>query len=259
MNAKVLALLLICMATVAAAGCTSGSPSAATPAPTSSGVATSVPTTPADSLSCISDTDCVPAQCCHPASCMNRAAAAALSCGNKLCTMSCEGPLDCGAGSCGCVNGKCGVVPAHPAPVLTLPAPSVRLETTPQRYSPMMSSTPGIGLTPNVTGFVAADASFERKATDITWSAITFEWNATYGEFLTWDAPDYTVHQIGNQVANSGGKVYWTFTEKPASTKDPVIITVTARDMTRRGAVLGSSMVTLSWDGDYAVYVRNIT
>jgi hypothetical protein len=123
----------------------------------------------------------------------------------------------------------------------------------------MMSSTPGIGLTPNVTGFTAADASFEGNATDFKWSAINFEWNATYGEFLTWEAPEYKVHEIGNPVANSGGKVYWTFTEKPASTKDPVTITVTARDMTRRGAVLGSSTVTMSWDGDYAVYVQDIT
>ncbi|MCX6691214.1 MAG: hypothetical protein NTW33_03965, partial [Methanoregula sp.] len=136
---------------------------------------------------------------------------------------------------------------------------SVRLETSPQRYSPMMSSTPGIGFTPNVTGFKAADANFAGNSTDFEWNAINFEWNATFGTFLTWDAPDYKVHQIGNPVANNGRKVYWTFTEKPASTKDPVTITVTARDMTRRGAVLASSTVTLSWDGDYAVYVQDIT
>jgi hypothetical protein len=108
----------------------------------------------------------------------------------------------------------------------------------------MMSSTPGIGLTPKVTGFSAADA--------------TFEWNATFGRFLTWDAPDYMVHDIGNPVANNGGKVYWTFIDKPASTKDPVTITVTARDIARKGVILGSSVVTLSWDGDYAVYVQDI-
>jgi hypothetical protein len=107
-----------------------------------------------------------------------------------------------------------------------------------------MSSTPGIGFTPKVTGFKAADA--------------TFEWNATSGTFLTWDAPDYTVHQIGNPVATDSRTIYWTFTEKPASTKVPVTITVTARDMTRRGAVLASSTVTLSWDGNYAVYVQDI-
>jgi hypothetical protein len=72
-----------------------------------------------------------------------------------------------------------------------------------------------------------------------------------------WDAPDYKVHEIGNPVATDGRTIYWTFTEKPASTREPVTITVTARDTTRRGAVLGSSTVTLSWDGDYAVMVRD--
>jgi hypothetical protein len=108
----------------------------------------------------------------------------------------------------------------------------------------MMSSTPGVRLTPNITGFAAADA--------------TFEWNATFGRFLMWDAPDYKVHEIGNPVATDGRTIYWTFITKPASNKVPVVITVTARDSTRRGAVLGSSTVTLSWDGDYAVMVRDI-
>ena len=255
MNAKVLALLLICMATVAAAGCTSGSPSAATPAPTSSGVATSVPATPPGEQVCTTNEDCVPAQCCHPTSCTSRPAKQPC---NMMCTMICEGPIDCGAGSCGCVNGRCSVVAAQTTVSQTGQKVSVRLEASPQRYSPMMSSTPGIGLTPNVTGFTAADASFEGNSTDFKWNSINFEWNATFGTFLTWEAPEYKVHEIGNPVANSGGKVYWTFTEKAASTKDPVVITVTAREMTRRGAVLGSSTVTLSWDGDYAVMVRDV-
>jgi hypothetical protein len=56
---------------------------------------------------CTTDEDCVPAECCHPTRCINRANKGVC---NLLCTMSCEGPLDCGAGSCGCVNGKCNVV-----------------------------------------------------------------------------------------------------------------------------------------------------
>jgi hypothetical protein len=155
--------------------------------------------------------------------------------------MSCEGPIDCGAGTCGCVNGRCGIVASTDQAAQKT---SVKLEASPQQYSPMMSSTPGIGLTPNVTGFRAADA--------------TFEWNASFGRFLMWDAPDYKVHEIGNPVATDDRMIYWTFTEKPASTKEPVTITVTARDMTRRGAVLASSTVTLSWDGDYAVLVRDV-
>jgi hypothetical protein len=253
MDAKIIAILIVCIAAVLIAGCTGGSVPAGTATPTQPAPTPDVTTAPADSRSCTSAEDCVPAQCCHPTSCINKAAAP--SCDNVMCTMSCEGPIDCGAGRCGCVNGKCGIAaPTDQAAQKT----SVKLEASLQRYSPIMSSTPGIGLTPNVTGFKAADASFEGNATDFKWNAINFEWSATFGRFLMWDAPDYKVHEIGNPVATDGRKIYWTFIDKPASTKDPVVITVTARDMTRKGEVLGTSTVTLGWVGDYAVYVQDI-
>lgn len=58
---------------------------------------------------CYVDEDCVPKQCCHPTECVNRDYA--LDCGKILCSMSCEGPLDCNAGRCGCVNHRCKVIP----------------------------------------------------------------------------------------------------------------------------------------------------
>ncbi len=61
------------------------------------------------SVTCESDSDCVGSTCCHPASCINRAYRGAC---NELCTQVCTGPLDCGAGSCGCVNNRCVVIPA---------------------------------------------------------------------------------------------------------------------------------------------------
>lgn len=243
MNVKITVLLVTCMAAAAAAGCTAGLSPHVNPEPVPA-----ITGAPSDPLSCTSEADCVPAQCCHPASCTLKTAAP--DCSAKICPASCEGPIDCGAGSCGCVAGKCAVVPAR--------AVSVKLEAIPQRYSPVMSSTPGIRLAPNVTGFIAADTDIERNESDVEWNPVTFEWNATYGSFLLWEAPDYSVHDIGNPVATDG-RIYWTFTEKPASTREPVVITVTARDMTRRGAILGSSTVTLAWDGDTAVYVTEIT
>jgi hypothetical protein len=239
MDAKFTAIFIVCIAAVLTAGCTGGSapPGTATPAPPA--LAPAMTTAPADVRSCTSDGDCVPAPCCHPTSCTGKATAPA--CGNEMCTMSCEGPIDCGAGSCGCVNGRCSIVAPQDQAAQKTP---VKIEASPQRYSPMMSSTPGIGLTPVVTGFKATDA--------------TFEWNATFGRFLMWDAPDYKVHEIGNPAATDNRTIYWTFTDTPAPTKDPVTITVTARDMTRRGAVLGTSTLTLNWDGDYAVYVGEI-
>lgn len=118
----------------------------------------------------------------------------------------------------------------------------MQLTATPQRYSPFMSSTVGVGIEVNATGFDPAGA--------------LFTWNATYGKFLSWGPVNYTVKDLGNPATNHGEKLFWSFTEKPASTLEPVIITVTATDPAT-GQVLGNSTVTLGWDGDFAVVVKN--
>ena len=94
---------------------------------------------------------------------------------------------------------------------------------------------------------------------DIEWDPLNYEWNATFGEFLLWREPDHAVDRIGNPAATDAATVYWSFTETPPSTKEPVLITLTVRDMTRQGGVLGTSTVTLDWDGKTAVYVRGVT
>ena len=137
-----------------------------------------------------------------------------------------------------CPDDVCRFIPAtSPAS----PARSLRIDPSPQRYSPIMSSTPGIGLDPVITGFNATDA--------------TFTWNASYGQFLSWNTPGYTIEQSGASVSGPGRKLYWSFIDKPASVEEPVIITVTAKDP-KSGAVWGSSAVTLAWDGNYTVTVQ---
>jgi hypothetical protein len=120
---------------------------------------------------------------------------------------------------------------------------SVRIEAAPQMYTPLMSSTPGIGLTPNISGFNPVDAEFT--------------WNASYGEFLDWSPPNYTISRLSQPVINHGEKVYWSFIDIPASTRDPVIISVTARDLPS-GQILGSSRLTLGWEGNFTVTVQKI-
>ena len=119
----------------------------------------------------------------------------------------------------------------------------MQLTASPQRYSPLMSSTVGVGIEVNATGFEPANA--------------LITWNATYGKFLSWGLVNYTVIEKGNPVTNHGEKLYWSFTEKPASTIKPVIVTVTATEPAT-GQVLGNSTVTLGWDGDFAVMVKEI-
>jgi hypothetical protein len=128
--------------------------------------------------------------------------------------------------------------------VCPVPIPgSVRIDAFPQMYSPTMSSTIGIGLTPNVSGFKTTDTQFE--------------WNATYGYFSDRSAPDYAVSRLSQHVVNNGEKIFWSFTEEPASPLVPVIITVTVRDVQSQ-KVLGGSRMTLGWKGNLTVVVEKI-
>ena len=156
-------------------------------------------------------------------------------------TVTTDRPPDCSAGSCGCSDGTCPMVPAPATTASDMKKPSIRLTTSPQRYTPLMSSTAGIVIEVNATGFDPAGARFA--------------WNATYGNFLSWGPVDYTVRERGNPVINHGEKLYWTFIEKPASTHEPVVVTVMATDPAT-GRVMGRSTVILDWDGDFAVVVR---
>ena len=104
-----LVLLLIVAGLVMVSGCTSTPPVSVSPTPTSplpTTATTSVTTSP-EPQACTTYDDCVPRECCHPTSCINRANKGVCT---LLCTAVCQGPIDCGAGSCGCVNGTCSVV-----------------------------------------------------------------------------------------------------------------------------------------------------
>jgi hypothetical protein len=132
-------------------------------------------------------------------------------------------------------------ITASSVPVPVNPA-AMTITASPLKYSPVMSSTPGIGLEPVVTGFDAGNA--------------TFTWKTTYGWFLSWNAPDFRVNELGGSATNHGEKVYWSFIDRPASTEIPVTITVTATDLAS-GRILGSSTVTLGWEDNFSVVVRD--
>jgi len=62
-----------------------------------------------DGAVCFVDEDCVPISGCHPAGCVMKENLSE-SVDTMICTAVCSGPLDCGAGSCGCVNNRCEVI-----------------------------------------------------------------------------------------------------------------------------------------------------
>lgn len=111
-SGRLFILLFALAILVMVSGCTAGNPPVMTisPTPTPPTTPTGSPVVtmvPPPAQSCTVDDDCVPAECCHPTSCINKAEKGVC---NVMCTMNCQGPIDCGAGHCGCVDGKCGVV-----------------------------------------------------------------------------------------------------------------------------------------------------
>jgi len=57
---------------------------------------------------CEVNSDCLTASCCHPDSCVLKDNPP--NCSGIFCSQVCSGPMDCGAGYCGCVNKKCKVI-----------------------------------------------------------------------------------------------------------------------------------------------------
>jgi hypothetical protein len=103
-------------------------------------------------------------------------------------------------------------------------------------YTVLMSSTVGIGLTPQINGTLPQDT-------------LMYIWKTDYGHFVRWSAPDYTVSEQGNTVASGNGtKVYWTYIgENESAGRPPVHITL---DLTDRatGATLGHAERVIGWD-----------
>ncbi|MDD1680756.1 MAG: hypothetical protein LUQ35_04020 [Methanoregula sp.] len=106
MKKKIPYPLILCFvgAFVLFCGCSQPVPHTGTPTATF----TPVPTSTGDPTTCTNDSQCVSAQCCHPTSCINSLYKQPCT---QLCTAVCTGPIDCGAGHCGCVEGKCQVIP----------------------------------------------------------------------------------------------------------------------------------------------------
>ena len=84
-------------------------------------------------------------------------------------------------------------------------------------YTPLMSSTVGIGLTPEYP--VALNRSIE------------FAWHADYGYFVSWAAPNFKVNYLGTDITRDDTKVYWSYSpDDMDKEKPPVHITLTMID-----------------------------
>jgi hypothetical protein len=134
------------------------------------------------------------------------------------------------------VAGCTSTAPATPAAPATTPALlSVSIQPDITRYTVQMSSAPGIGLSPNITGQPPP-------------ANLTCTWTTDYGRFLIWDAPDYTVNERGTTVTGNRTKVYWTYIGENETLPRPQVHISLAVTDPSTGTVLGHAEKIIGWD-----------
>jgi hypothetical protein len=147
-------------------------------------------------------------------------------------------------------------VPGAPVtpPTISVPESSENLNTpgpvgltvraSPTRYSPMMSSTVGIGLTPDYPGP----------------GPVVYFWNTTYGYFVRWNAPDFRVIQYNDSVENADPTIYWSYpVADMGREKPPVTIRLIVKTPPRTHGGNGTIAwkdIHIGWEGnDTAVFM----
>jgi hypothetical protein len=98
-------------------------------------------------------------------------------------------------------------------------------------YSPAMSSTVGFDLTPHYSAPVS--------------EFLQYHWIAEYGTFVTWNAPDFRVIDLGNDAITTNGTVYWTYMPKTLGEEPAKVVIVLSVEDSRTGEVLAKAEKTL--------------
>jgi len=102
-------------------------------------------------------------------------------------------------------------------------------------YTPLMSSTVGIGLTPVNT----LEGSPE---------IVKYHWHTDYGYFVAWDSPDFKVRLLGQEVINNEEKIYWSYDPNEMGTEKPSVEISLQMESARSGRVLAGARLKIEWE-----------
>jgi hypothetical protein len=109
-------------------------------------------------------------------------------------------------------------------------------------YTPILSSTVGIGLMPSYT---SKDKS------------IKYHWKTSYGEFLDWSSADSKVHELGADVTNNGQKIFWTYDPRDMGKNKPQVkIFLTVEDAS--GRIADASTIELIWEHHDVARIKSV-
>jgi hypothetical protein len=126
------------------------------------------------------------------------------------------------------------IVNQGPVPLpMESPGYQASICTDTPEYRLIMSSVPGMRLIPVVPGKI---------------SGSRFHWTTSYGQFLTWDSPDYRVHRMGTEFVTDLRPVYWSYDPvKDNESRPPVTIGLRVEDQ-ESGTILASTKVRIVWE-----------
>jgi hypothetical protein len=102
-------------------------------------------------------------------------------------------------------------------------------------YTPIMSSTVGIGLIPMNTS--------ERPP-----ETVQYHWRTDYGYFVAWDSPDFKVKLLGTEVVNKGEKIYWSYDPNEMGTEKPSVEISLQIEDAESGSVLAEASLSIGWE-----------
>jgi hypothetical protein len=102
-------------------------------------------------------------------------------------------------------------------------------------YNPAMSSVPGIGLTPNLTGPVYP-------------GTLRYHWQTDYGHFISWNPPGFVIEYQGTDVTLGPEKVYWTYNQTGLLTGRPPARIILMMEDAGSGALVAGAALEIEWD-----------
>ncbi|MCX6701105.1 MAG: hypothetical protein NTV68_14510 [Methanomicrobiales archaeon] len=127
-------------------------------------------------------------------------------------------------------------VPATAVPLTTPGQVDLSIRASPEKYSPLMSSTVGIGLTPQYSGSAAA----------------VYSWNTSYGYFISWNATDSKVTPYNSSIDTSDPTIYWSYSpDDMGKEKPPVTVRLIVKTPPRThggGGTFAWKDLQISWE-----------
>lgn len=110
-------------------------------------------------------------------------------------------------------------------------------------YTPAMSSTVGIGLTPGYPVLVDNET-------------VAFRWKTDYGYFISWDAPDYKVNNRGQDITMGDGKIYWSYHPDDMDKEKPVVHVTLLMIEKASGRALNTTSIEIGWADKHTALFR---